>query len=231
VSAVQVVFEAHADGDVVDIALHTVKIQNWDKTISTIPTHQFITESFKNWRGMSESGGRRIKRSLNLDLGSIHFLTREEADHLERYEFLSAYMRGKRRELAEANRRPTEDPEVIPERRRLTNVGTFRAYVEHYLRHHPKVHQEMTLLVRQLQPGPEGLPIEIYCFTNDTAWGTYEGVQADIFDHLIAVLPEFGLCAFQQPAGSDFARWSGGASAGSGEGVLAGAGESAEPLT
>jgi len=223
--------QAHADGDVVDIALHTVKIQNWDKTISTIPTHQFITESFKNWRGMSESGGRRIKRSLNLDLGSIHFLTREEADHLERYEFLSAYMRGKRRELAEANRRPTEDPEVIPERRRLTNVGTFRAYVEHYLRHHPKVHQEMTLLVRQLQPGPEGLPIEIYCFTNDTAWGTYEGVQADIFDHLIAVLPEFGLCAFQQPAGSDFARWSGGASAGSGEGVLAGAGESAEPLT
>jgi len=213
--------EAHADGDVIDIALHTVKVQNWDKTITTIPTYHFITESFKNWRGMSESGGRRIKRSLNLDLSSIHFLTAEELERLGRYEFLRDYMGGKRRELEEANRRAPEDPAVIPERRRLTNVGTFRAYVEHYLRSHPKLHKEMTLLVRQLQPSPEGLPLEIYCFTNDTAWAHYEGIQADLFDHLIAILPEFGLRAFQQPAGSDFARWAsvgreGGAGSGSG---------------
>ncbi len=210
--------EAHADGDVIDIALHTVKVQNWDKTITTIPTYRFITESFRNWRGMSDSGGRRIKRSLHLDVGSIHFLTPEELDHLGRYEFLRDYVSGKRRELEEANARGPEDPEVIPERRRLTNVGTFRAYVEHYLRHHPKLHQEMTLLVRQLPPGPVGLPLEIYCFTNDTAWATYEGIQADLFDHFIAVLPEFGLRAYQQPAGSDLARWTPGASTGGGDG-------------
>jgi miniconductance mechanosensitive channel len=166
---------------------------------------------------MSESGGRRIKRSLHLDLGSVHFLTPEEIEHLGRHEFLRDYMAGKRRELEEADRRAPEDPQVIPERRRLTNVGTFRAYVEHYLRRHPKLHEDMTLLVRQLQPGPEGLPLEIYCFTNDTAWAHYESIQADIFDHLIAVLPEFGLRAYQQPAGSDLARWASGAGTGNGD--------------
>jgi miniconductance mechanosensitive channel len=195
--------QAHADGDVIDIALHTVKIQNWDKTFTTVPTHKFISESFRNWRGMQESGGRRIKRPLHLDVNSVRFLTEDEIEHLGRYEFLAGYMEQKRKELAEANARAIEDGTVIPERRRLTNVGTFRAYVLHYLKNHPKVHKGLTLLVRQLQPGPEGLPLEIYCFTNDTAWANYEGIQADIFDHLFAILPEFGLRAYQRPAGSD----------------------------
>ncbi|MGD8320723.1 MAG: mechanosensitive ion channel family protein [Gemmatimonadota bacterium] len=205
--------QALADGDVIDIALHTVKIQNWDKTITTVPTHRFISESFRNWRGMSESGGRRIKRALHLDLSSVHFLTQEEVRHLGRYEFLTDYMRAKQDELAEANQRTPPDPDVIPERRRLTNVGTFRAYVVHYLRQHPQVHGDMTMLVRQLQPGPQGLPLEIYCFTNDTAWATYESIQADIFDHLIAILPEFGLRPFQQPSGADVKAWAAGAAA------------------
>jgi miniconductance mechanosensitive channel len=199
--------QANADGDVIDIALHTVKVQNWDKTISAIPTHKFISESFKNWRGMSESGGRRIKRALYLDLSSVRFLSDDEIEHLSRYEFLRAYMREKRQELAVLNDRTPPDPDVIPERRRLTNVGTFRAYVRHYLRNHPRVHQDLTLLVRQLASGPQGLPLEIYCFTNDTAWASYEGIQADIFDHLIAILPEFGLRAYQEPAGHDFHTW------------------------
>jgi miniconductance mechanosensitive channel len=156
---------------------------------------------------MSEAGGRRIARSLRLDLNSVHFLTDDEIRHLGRYEFLADYMRRKREELAEANGRTPEDPDVIPERRRLTNLGTFRAYVVHYLRNHPRIHQDMTLLVRQLEPGSEGVPLQIYCFTNDTAWANYEGIQGDIFDHLIAILPEFGLRPFQQPAGSDFRRW------------------------
>jgi miniconductance mechanosensitive channel len=223
--------EAHADGDVIDIALHTVKVQNWDKTITTVPTYHFITQSFKNWRGMSESGGRRIKRSLHLDVSSIHFLTPDEIERLGRYEFLRDYMSGKRRELEEANQRDPKDPDVIPERRRLTNVGTFRAYVDHYLRHHPKLHQDMTLLVRQLQPGPEGLPLEIYCFTNDTAWASYERIQADLFDHLIAILPEFGLRAYQQPAGSDLTRWAASRSRGHGDGRSAERARPGEPVT
>ncbi len=195
--------QSHANGDVIDIALHTVKIQNWDKTISTVPTHKFISESFKNWRGMSESGGRRIKRALHLDLGSVRFLTEEEVDRLGRYELLTEYMARKRGELKEHSDSKRTDPDVIPEMRRLTNVGTFRAYLFAYLQQHPLVHDEMTVLVRQLAPTPQGLPIEIYCFANDTAWATYEGLQGDIFDHLIAILPEFGLRAFQEPAGAD----------------------------
>ena len=195
--------QADADGDVIDLALHTVKIQNWDKTISTIPTHKFISESFKNWRGMSESGGRRIKRAIHLDMNSIHFLLDEEVARLSRFEFLHEYLQAKRSELEVANAREVPGDDLIPDPRRLTNVGTFRAYVRHYLHNHPTIHQEMTLLVRQLQPGPQGLPLEIYCFSNDTDWGNYEGLQADIFDHLIASLPAFGLQAFQEPAGSD----------------------------
>ena len=204
--------QANTDGDVIDIALHTVKIQNWDKTISTIPTHKFISESFKNWRGMSESGGRRIKRSLHLDMSSIRFLTHEEIGRLSRYELLKEYMQGKGQEL-EAHRAEKGEPgdDTIPEARRLTNVGTFRAYVLGYLKEHPTIHDDMTLLVRQLPSSPKGLPIEVYCFSNDTAWGNYEELQADIFDHLIAILPEFGLHAFQEPAGSDFARIGGAA--------------------
>ena len=195
--------QANTDGDVIDIALHTVKIQNWDKTISAIPTHKFISESFKNWRGMSESGGRRMKRSIHLDMNSIRFLSDEEEARLSRFEFLHDYLQGKRKDLEVANAREVGGEDVIADARRLTNVGTFRAYVRHYLGNHPKIHQEMTLLVRQLQPGAQGLPLEIYCFSNDTNWENYEGIHADIFDHLIASLPEFGLRAFQEPAGSD----------------------------
>ena len=195
--------QANADGDVIDIALHTVKIQNWDKTISTIPTHKFISESFQNWRGMSESGGRRIKRAIHLDMSTIHFLSYKEVARLSRFEFLHDYLMAKQKELEVANAREGPAADVLPDQRRLTNMGTFRAYVLHYLRNHPMIHQEMTLLVRQLQPGPQGLPLEIYCFSNDTDWGNYEGLQADIFDHLIASLPEFGLEAFQEPSGGD----------------------------
>ena len=195
--------QANADGDVIDIALHTVKIQNWDKTISAVPTHKFISESFKNWRGMSESGGRRISREIHLDMNSIHFLSDEELARLARFEFLHDYMHAKRKELEAANDRQVAGEDIVVEQRRLTNVGTFRAYVLHYLRNHPKVHQGMTLLVRQRPSGPQGLPLQIYCFSNDTVWGNYEAIQADIFDHLIASLPEFGLRVFQEPTGTD----------------------------
>ena len=199
--------QANADGEVIDIALHTVKIQNWDKTISAVPTHRFINESFKNWRGMSESGGRRIKRSLALDMGSVRFLSPGEVERLSRHELLCDYMEGKRDELARyAEEKAELEPEVAPLARRLTNVGTFRAYVAAYLAAHPKIHDGMTRLVRQLAPTPQGLPIELYCFTNDTAWASYEAIQADIFDHLVSVLPEFGLEPFQEPSGGDFTR-------------------------
>ena len=202
--------QSNADGDIIDIALHTVKIQNWDKTISTIPTHKFIGESFKNWRGMSESGGRRIKRAIKFDVNTIRFLKDEEIEHLSRFEVLRSYMKEKKESLAEhvASREGT-DSDLIPEQRGLTNIGTFRAYVLNYLKAHPTIHDGMTLLVRQLDPGPQGVPIEIYCFSNDTDWVNYEDLQGDIFDHLFAILPEFGLRAFQEPAGSDFAKLGG----------------------
>ena len=193
-----------ADGDVIDIALHTIKIQNWDKTISTIPTHKFIEDSSKNWRGMSESGGRRIKRSLHLDVNSVRFLTEEEIAQLGRFELLARYMAEKLEEVGMYNAVKEEGhPELIPNTRRLTNVGTLRAYVVEYLRQHPKIQQDMTLIVRQLEPGPEGLPLEIYAFSNDTDWANYEDLQADIFDHIFAMIPEFGLRIYQKPSGED----------------------------
>ncbi len=199
--------QANCDGDVIDIALHTVKVQNWDKTISTIPTSRFITESFKNWRGMSESGGRRIKRSLAIDMNSVRFLSDGDIVQLSRRELIHGYMQGAVEALARHNTERSEgNPDKIPEIRRLTNLGTFRIYVQKYLESHPRTHKEMTLLVRQLAPGPQGVAIEVYCFSNDTAWARYEDFQADIFDHLIAILPEFGLKAYQAPAGTDFAR-------------------------
>ena len=199
--------QAGCDGEVVDIALHTVKVQNWDKTISTVPTSKFISESFKNWRGMSESGGRRIKRSLRLDMNSVRFLSENEIEQLSRRELLHDHMRESVASITRYNEgKAAGNPGVIPEIRRLTNLGTFRVYVQKYLEAHPQTHKGMTLLTRQLAPGPEGVPIEIYCFSNDTAWANYEGFQADIFDHLIAILPKFGLRAFQSPGGSDFSR-------------------------
>ena len=210
--------QAGSDGEVIDIALHTVKVQNWDKTISTIPTNKFITESFKNWRGMSESGGRRIKRSLRLDMNSVRFLNEHEIEQLSRRELLRDYMRESVAAITRYNEeKAAGNPGVIPEIRRLTNLGTFRVYVRKYLEAHPKTHKGMTLLTRQLAPGPEGVPIEIYCFSNDTAWASYEGFQADVFDHLIATLPEFGLRPFQAPGGSDFRNALGGRSAAKGE--------------
>jgi miniconductance mechanosensitive channel len=197
-----------ADGDVIDIALHTIKIQNWDKTITTIPTHKFIEDSFKNWRGMSKSGGRRIKRALHLDVNTVRFLSDEEIARLGRFELLKDYFAEKLIEIEAYNAaKAARDPEVIPNTRRLTNVGTLRAYMVAYLRQHPKIHQDMTLIVRQLQPGPEGLPMEIYAFSNDTNWSNYEGLQADIFDHIFAIVPEFGLRVFQKPSGKDLEGW------------------------
>jgi len=193
-----------ADGDVIDIALHTITIQNWDKTITTIPTHKFIEDSFKNWRGMSQSGGRRIKRALHLDVNSVQFLTEEEIARLSRFELLKDYFRDKLREIEAYNAEKAEgDPDLIPNSRQLTNVGTLRAYIVAYLRQHPKIHQDMTLIVRQLEPGPDGLPMEIYAFSNDTDWSNYEGLQGDIFDHIFAIVSEFGLRVFQKPSGKD----------------------------
>ncbi|MFP5504755.1 MAG: mechanosensitive ion channel family protein [Gammaproteobacteria bacterium] len=195
--------QLNADGDVIDIALHTVKVQNWDKTITTIPTKRLISESFKNWRGMSESGGRRIKRSLFLDQQSVHFLGDEELERLSRFRLLDDYLERKQRDIDEWNARLAESGKEPVNTRRLTNIGCFRAYVERYLRSHPQVHQSMTLIVRQLSPTADGLPLEIYCFTNTTAWVAYEGIQSDIFDHLLAIVPEFGLRVFQHPSGAD----------------------------
>ncbi len=196
----------NADGDVIDIALHTVKVQNWDKTITTIPTHRLISESFKNWRGMQESGGRRIKRSLLIDQASVRFLGPAEIRRMRRFMLLDDYLDGKQRELDEHNAALEAAGKDPINSRRVTNIGTFRAYVAAYLRAHPGVNQDMTMMVRQLAPGPTGLPLEIYCFTATIKWVPYEGIQADIFDHLLALLPEFDLRLFQQPGGSDIMR-------------------------
>ncbi len=198
-----------ADGDVIDVALHTVKVQNWDKTITMIPTHALISNSFRNWRGMQQSGGRRIKRSVSLDLGSVRFLTAAEIEQFKRFVLLKDYIERKQRELDDYNRRLAERTDEAVNLRRLTNIGTFRAYVFNYLKNHPKIHQGMTLLVRQLASGPEGVPIEIYAFCNDTDWIAYEGVQSDIFDHVLAIVPHFGLRLFQQPTGRDLAALAG----------------------
>ncbi len=193
--------QMNADGDVIDIALHTVKVQNWDKTITTLPTRKLISEPFKNWRGMQEAGGRRIKRSLLLDQTSVRFLTPQEVAKLRRFRVLTDYLGDKEQELAQWNGKLDEGDQYNA--RRLTNLGTFRAYLQNYLRHHPGIHQNMTLLVRHMAPTSQGLPMEIYCFTNTVAWANYEAIQADIFDHVLAVLPEFGLRVFQSPSGSD----------------------------
>ncbi|QTD46986.1 mechanosensitive ion channel family protein [Ottowia testudinis] len=199
--------QAGADGAVIDIALNTVKVQNWDKTIVTIPTWKLMSESFKNWRGMQESGGRRIKRTLMIDADSIHFLSDTQIERLAHIKLIAGYVNEKAdavkisramklRELGDVLGR------VPANQRRLTNIGTFRAYVQAYLQANSGIHPEMTLMVRMLQPTPEGVPLELYCFTNTTAWVDYEAIQSDIFDHLLAILPEFDLRAFQNPSGA-----------------------------
>ena len=193
-----------ADGDVIDIALHTVKVQNFDKTITTIPTHKLIADSFRNWRGMSDSGGRRIKRALVLDQNSVRFLDEDEVAGLKRFRLLEKYLARKQDEIAEWNRHELASDSDAINARRITNIGTLRAYVIAYLQSHPRIADEgFTLMVRQLPPSPQGLPLEIYCFANTIDWAEYEAIQADIFDHMLAILPEFGLRVFQQPSGLD----------------------------
>jgi miniconductance mechanosensitive channel len=193
-----------ADGDVIDVSLTTVKVQNFDKTISTLPTYALISESFINWRGMQESGGRRIKRSIRIDMGTVKFCTPQMIERFKRIHRLKDYIARKEEELAEYNRNEGIDGHSnIVNGRRLTNVGTFRAYIQEYLRHHPMVNQEMTFLIRHLQPTEYGLPIEIYVFSKDKVWAHYEAIQADIFDHILAAVPEFDLRVFQAPSGYD----------------------------
>ena len=196
-----------ADGDVVDMELYTVTVQNFDKTITTIPTQRLITDSFKNWRGMSSSGGRRIKRALHIDASSIHFISEQDVNDYRRFSLLEDYLTGKNDELKKYNQTmvgaTADESDAAVNMRRLTNIGTFRAYAWRYLKEHPRIRKDMTLLVRQLAPD-DGIPIELYCFTNTVKWTEYEDIQADIFDHLLAIMPEFGLQLFQRPAGKEF---------------------------
>lgn len=193
-----------ADGTVIDITVTNVKVQNWDKTIASIPTYAFIAESFDNWKGMEDSGGRRIKRSINIDMTSVKFCTPAMLEKYEKLQMINKYVKTKQLELDAFNKNLQVDLSIPVNGRRMTNLGTFRRYLEEYLTNNPNIHNDMTFLVRQLQPGDKGLPIEIYVFSKDQAWSNYESIQADIFDHILAILPEFDLRVFQSPSGQDF---------------------------
>lgn len=193
----------NADGTVIEMTLNTVKVQNWDKTISTVPTYALVSESFGNWRGMEESGGRRIKRHINIDMRSVKFCTPEMIEKFKRIIYLRDYIEEKQQEIKKFNRDNKIDERIIVNGRRMTNLGTFRKYLEMYLKNHPMIHTDMTFLVRHLQPGETGIPIEIYVFSKDQQWVNYESIQADIFDHILAVIPEFELVPFQNPSGDD----------------------------
>ncbi|HSC67253.1 MAG TPA: mechanosensitive ion channel domain-containing protein [Cellvibrio sp.] len=193
----------NADGVVIDISLTTVKVRNWDNTITTIPAYALIADSFKNWRGMTESGGRRIKRALFIDATSVKFLQPEDIARLRRASLLSDYIEKKIAEIEADNQQSGADLTSPVNGRRLTNIGTFRAYLTVYLRQHKSIHPNMTQIVRQLAPEPTGIPVEIYAYTNDTAWANYEKIQSDIFDHVFAIVPEFGLRVYQAPSGHD----------------------------
>lgn len=193
-----------ADGDVVDIALHTVKIQNWDKTITVIPTHKLIDSSFKNWRGMTDSGGRRIKRAIYIDISTIRFWDEELLRRFQKFDLLQDYFESKLKEVDNSNQTVGANLDQMVKGRRFTNIGTFRAYIKAFLKNHSDIHDEMTFIIRQLPPGEKGLPMEIYVFTNDTDWVRYESIQSDIFDHLMAIVSEFDLKVFQNPSGNDF---------------------------
>ncbi len=192
-----------ANGDVIDIALTTIKVQNFDKTISTIPAYSLISDSFRNWRGMQESGGRRIMRALKIDMTSVRFCTPEDLTRYDRIQLLRPYLATQRQDVERYNREQQIEVDEVVNGRRLTNLGTFRAYVHAYLRANPKIYSDRTLIVRQLPPDEGGIAIELYCFANDIVWANYEAIQADIFDHLLAIVPEFGLRVFQAPSGSD----------------------------
>ncbi|MDF0728319.1 mechanosensitive ion channel family protein [Cytobacillus sp. S13-E01] len=195
-----------ADGDIIDISLNTVKVQNFDKTITTIPSYALVSDAFKNWRGMQASGGRRIKRSVFIDTNTIMFCTDEMIEEFKQINYLSTYIKNRENEIAEYNAKHDNNKNNRVNRRALTNIGVFRAYINNYLQNHNGISQNMTLLVRQLAPTEHGLPIEIYAFTNDIRWDVYETIQSDIFDHLFAVAPEFGLRVFQNPSGNDLKR-------------------------
>jgi len=195
-----------ADGDVIDIALHSIKIQNWDKTISIIPTHKLVDSSFKNWRGMTDSGGRRIKRSVNIDLNSIKFCDDALIEKLKSITIISEYLNNKLSEINNHNESISKDS--IINGRALTNIGTYRAYVKAYLKNNKYIHENMTFLVRQLSPTENGLPLQIYVFSNNTNWVEYEEIQSDIFDHLLAALEQFDLKIYQQPSGNDLIKLS-----------------------
>mgnify|MGYP000987229542 FL=1 len=192
-----------ADGDVIDIALNTIKVQNFDKTIVTIPAYAFVSDSFKNWRGMKEYGGRRIKRSLYIDVNSIGFCTPEMIEKFKKIHYLEDYITQKENEIREYNKVNEVNTELLVNGRHMTNIGTFRAYIINYIKNHPGLQGDATQIVRQLPPGEYGLPLEIYAFTNTTDWATYENIQSDIFDHIISVAGEFGLRLFQNPSGYD----------------------------
>lgn len=193
----------NADGDVIDISLHVVKVQNWDKTITTVPTRRFIDTAFKNWRGMQQAGGRRMMRDIMIDQQSIRFLTDDEIDKLKKIKLLREYIETKQQEIADWNSELEQRGDDAINSRGMTNIGTFRAYITQYLKNHPGIHQDLFMLVRQLAPTADGLPMQVYGFTNDTAWGAYEGIQSDIFDHLFAIIPHFGLRVYQHPSGLD----------------------------
>lgn len=195
--------KAGADGDVIDVSLTTVKVRNWDKTITSIPAYDLISEPFKNWRGMKETGGRRIKRALYLDMGSIRFADEEQLERWSKIGHVREHLARKRKEIAEDNAKLGDEANVLGNGRRLTNVGTFRAYCVSYLKSHPHISKDLTFLVRQLAPTEHGLPIEIYVFVTDTNWAFYEGVQSDVFDHLLSVVKVFDLRIFQTPSGHD----------------------------
>ena len=193
-----------ADGDVIDVSITVVKVQNWDKTITTIPTYALTSQSFKNWRGMQESGGRRIKRSIIINMNSIKFCDNELKEKLSSIQLIGDYVKSRNQEIDSYNIEHKIDEQNLINGRRMTNIGTFRRYTEEYLKAHPSIRQDMTFLVRQLQPTDKGLPLEIYVFCNDQRWAPYESIQADIFDHLLAALPQFELTVFQNPTGADF---------------------------
>jgi miniconductance mechanosensitive channel len=192
-----------ADGDVVEISLHTVKVENWDRTITAIPSYALVSDSFKNWRSMQDCGGRRIKRSIYIDTTSICFCTENMIERFKKIQLLTDYITGKQKDVVDYNAGHSVDTSEPVNGRQITNIGTLRAYIVNYLRNHSRIHKGMTLMVRQLQPTENGLPLEIYAFTNDTNWVNYEAIQADIFDHILSILPSFGLRVFQVPSGHD----------------------------
>lgn len=194
---------SNVDGDVIEITLYAVKVQNFDKTISTIPPYDLISKSFTNWKGMTNAGGRRIKRSISIDMKSIQFCTDEMLDRYRKIHLLRDYIDERQDEIADFNKQLDWDLTVSVNGRRLTNLGVFRKYLDTYLRQHPSTHKEMTMMVRQLQPTDAGIPIEIYAFTSSPQWIAYENAQSDIFDHILAIIPQFDLRVFQTPTGDD----------------------------